>query len=176
MIWFVLLHLGMFLVDLITVTRRTDRDKDDKDVEIPLLRHQLRLLQREHPRPPRLSRWEKLTLALLTAKLRHLTAGPSARQDQILLLFKPGIVPPWHRELVRRNLFSAVGAINSGQAFMSHWAIGFPNDARVPAPPPRSAPRDTEQPCQPVRREPATEPAAHCPDSAHAAAASAPLP
>ncbi len=28
MVWFVLLHLVMFLVDLVTVTRRTDRDKD----------------------------------------------------------------------------------------------------------------------------------------------------
>ena len=98
MVWFLLLHLVRFLVDLVTVTRRTDRDKD---VEILLLRHQLRLLQRERPRPPRLSRWEKLTLAVLTAKLTHLTAGPSARLDQILLLFKPETVLKWHRELVR---------------------------------------------------------------------------
>ncbi len=28
MVWFVLLHLVMFLVDLVTVTRRTDRVKD----------------------------------------------------------------------------------------------------------------------------------------------------
>ncbi len=69
MVWFVLLHLVMFLVDPVSVTRRPDRDKD---VEILLLRHQLRLLQRERPRPPRLSRWEKLTLAVLTAKPRAL--------------------------------------------------------------------------------------------------------
>lgn len=80
MVWFVLLHLVMVLVDLVTATRRTDRDKD---VEILLLRHQLRLLQRERPRSPRLSRWEKLILAVLTAKLTHLTAdarsaGPGA--------------------------------------------------------------------------------------------------
>ena len=54
MVWFVLLHLVMFLVDLVTVTRRTDRVKE---VEILLLRHQLRLLQRERPRPPRLIRF-----------------------------------------------------------------------------------------------------------------------
>ncbi len=78
MVWFVLLHLLGFVVDLLTTTRRTDRDKD---VEILLLRHQLRLLQRERPQPPRLSRWEKLTLAVLTAKLTHLTAGPRARLD-----------------------------------------------------------------------------------------------
>ena len=53
MVWFFLLHLVMFLVDLVTVTRRIDRDKD---VEILLLRHQLRLLQRERPRPGPASR------------------------------------------------------------------------------------------------------------------------
>ncbi len=100
MLWFILLHLIGFIVDLFTATRCTDRDKD---VEILLLRHQLRLLQRERPRPPRLSRWEKLTLAVLTAKLTHLTAGPRARLDQVLLLFKPETVLKWHRELVRRK-------------------------------------------------------------------------
>src|SRR5215210_923492 len=100
MLWFLLLHLVTFLVDLVTVTRHTDRDKD---VEILLLRHQLRLVQRERPRPPRLSRWEKLTLAVLTTKLTHLTAGPRARLEQVLLLFKPETVLKWHRELVRRK-------------------------------------------------------------------------
>src|SRR5215210_927749 len=100
MVWFLLRHLVMFLVDLVTVTRRGDRDKD---LEILLLRHQLRLVQRERPRPPRLSRWEKLTLAVLTAKLAHLTAGSRARLDQVLLLFKPETVLKWHRELVRRK-------------------------------------------------------------------------
>ena len=100
MVWFVLLHLVMFLVDLVTVTRRTDRDKD---VEILLLRHQLQLVQRERPRSPRLSRWEKLTLAVLTAKFAHLTAGPRTRLDAVLLLFKPETVLKWHRELVRRK-------------------------------------------------------------------------
>ena len=100
MLWFVLLHLIGFVVDLFTATRCTDRDKD---VEILLLRHQLQLLQRERPRPARLSRWEKLTLAVLTAKLMHLAAGPRARLDQVLLLFKPETVLKWHRGLVRRK-------------------------------------------------------------------------
>ena len=100
MVWFVLLHLGTLLVDLLTATRRTDRDND---LEILLLRHQLRLLQRERPRPPCLSRWEKLTLAVLTAKLRRLTASPRIRLERAVLLFKPDTVLGWHRELVRRK-------------------------------------------------------------------------
>jgi putative transposase len=100
MVWFVLLHLGTLLVDLLTATRRTDRHRD---FEILLLRHQLRLLQRDRPRPPCLSRWEKLTLAVLTAKLAGFTAGPRARLDGVLLVYRLETVLEWHRELVRRR-------------------------------------------------------------------------
>ena len=61
-------------------TRRSDRDKD---LQILVLRHQLRLLQRQRPRPPRLTRGEKLTLAVLAAALARLTAGPRARLDRV---------------------------------------------------------------------------------------------
>src|SRR3712207_1309631 len=97
--WFVLAHLATFLVDLVTVGRRTDCDTD---LPILLLQHQVRLLQRQRP-PPRLTRWEKLTLAALTSKLAHLTAGPRSRLDHCVLLFKPDTVLTWHRELVRRK-------------------------------------------------------------------------
>jgi hypothetical protein len=53
------------LLDLVRVGHR---------VEIPLLRQQLHILQRKHPRTPHISRWEKL------------------------LLLK------WHRQLVRRKV------------------------------------------------------------------------
>ncbi len=53
MIFFVLQQLLSFLLDLSTVAHRTDRDKD---LEILLLRQQLRILQRKHPHPPRISR------------------------------------------------------------------------------------------------------------------------
>jgi putative transposase len=100
MLWFVLLHLVEFLVDLLTAAHRTDRDKD---LEVLLLRHQLRALQRQRPQPLRLTRWEQLTLAVLTTKLVHLSAGPRARLDQVLLLVAPETVLRWHRELVRRK-------------------------------------------------------------------------
>jgi len=98
--WFVLAHLVAFLVDLVLGTRRGDRDKD---LPILVLRHQLRLAQRQHPRPRRLTRGEKLTLAVLTAALAKLTAGPRHQLDRYLLLFKPDTVLRWHRELVRRK-------------------------------------------------------------------------
>ena len=65
MCWFVLTHVVAVLVDLVTVPRRIDRDKD---LQILLLQHQVRVLQRQRPRP-HLTRWGKLTLAVLTSKL-----------------------------------------------------------------------------------------------------------
>ncbi len=58
--WFVRLHLVWFIVDRIGGAHGK---ADEKDLQIALLRHQVRLLQRRSPRPPRLARWEKLTLA-----------------------------------------------------------------------------------------------------------------
>ena len=75
MIFFFLQQLLSFLFDLRTVTRRSERDKD---VEILLLRQQLRILQRKHPCPPRISRWEKVPLLVLAGKLTRLTNNSRA--------------------------------------------------------------------------------------------------
>ena len=98
--WFVILHLLGFVVDLVMGRRRAVRAKD---LEIALLRHQLRLLQRRSPRPPRLSRWERLTIAVLTAKLAGVAAGSRSRLCSAVLLVQPETVLKWHRELVRRK-------------------------------------------------------------------------
>ena len=96
-----LAHGVSFVVDLfVTVGERDDRDKN---LEVLLLRHQIRLLQRHQPRPPRLSRWEKLILAVLVTKLAQRTSGSGRRLDQLIVLFRPETVVTWHRELVRRK-------------------------------------------------------------------------
>ena len=100
MAWLVVLHLLGFVVDLVVGARRPE---GAKDLEIALLRHQLRLLQRRSSRPPRLSRWEKLTLAVLVAKLGRLVAGSRSRLASAVLLVQPETVLKWHRELVRRK-------------------------------------------------------------------------
>lgn len=100
MFWFVCAHLAAFLIDLAIGGRRGNRDKE---LEILLLRHQLHLLQRRCPRQPRLTRGEKLTLAVLAAALARATAGARSRLDSALLLFKPDTILTWHRALVRRK-------------------------------------------------------------------------
>ena len=84
MVWLLLLHLVGLVVDLVTVARSPECDKD---LEILLLRHQLRLLQRQSPQPPRLRRWEKLTLVVLATRLARLTPGPRGRLNEFLFLF-----------------------------------------------------------------------------------------
>jgi hypothetical protein len=83
--------------------RSARRTADAKDLEIALLRHQLRLLQRRSPRPPRLARWEQLTLAVLMTKLGQLNTTPRALLARAVLLAQPETVLSWHRELVRRT-------------------------------------------------------------------------
>jgi len=100
MLWSVLLHLVGFVVDLVVGARRTE---DAKDLEIALLRHQLRLLLRRSSHPPRLSRWEQLTIAVLVAKLRRLGRGSRDRLARTVLLVRPETVLKWHRALVRRK-------------------------------------------------------------------------
>jgi putative transposase len=100
MVWFVLAHVLAILVDLIAMGRRS---ADEKDLEIVLLRHQLRLLQRRQPAPARLARWEQLPLAVLSAKLAGVVAGGKARLSRSLLVASPETVLRWHRDLVRRK-------------------------------------------------------------------------
>ena len=100
MLFFLLAHAFSLLLDLLSLAHRAEHDKD---VEILLLRQQLRILQRKHHQAPRISRWEKLTLVVLAGKLAGLTNLARARLSQVILLFKPDTVLKWHRELVRRK-------------------------------------------------------------------------
>ena len=96
----VLAYLYSALLDFLSLFARSEREKD---LEILLLRQQLRILQRTHTRPPRLSWWEKVPLALLAGKLVQRATNSRARLNQSLLLFTPETMLRWHRELVRRK-------------------------------------------------------------------------
>jgi len=100
MIFLLLAQAWSLLLDLMWLGRRAEQDKD---LEILLLRQQLRILQRNVPRAPHISRWDKLTLVVLAGKLTTWTNGARARLGQVVLLFKPETLLKWHRELVRRK-------------------------------------------------------------------------
>jgi hypothetical protein len=53
----VLLFVWQFMLDLVAVMRMTD---DEKDLEIMLLRQQLRIVERKQARGPQISRWQKV--------------------------------------------------------------------------------------------------------------------
>jgi hypothetical protein len=100
MIWFYLTQVLALMLDLATLRRQPDRLKD---LEIALLRQQLRLLQRQQTTPLRLSRWDRLLLAALVHKLSGLARRARYPWQQSLLLVTPATVLRWHRELVRRK-------------------------------------------------------------------------
>lgn len=82
-----------FLAVLKLLVRRTGRAAT-KDVEIVLLRHQLQVLRRQHPRP-KLRPWDRVFMAASAQFL-----SPERRHG---LLVTPQTLLRWHRDLVRRR-------------------------------------------------------------------------
>src|SRR5438034_5743097 len=66
----------------------------DQALELLLLRQQLRLYERQAPQP-RPSRWEKVALASLAARLAALS--------QVCSVCTPATLLRWHREIIRRK-------------------------------------------------------------------------
>src|SRR5215208_5968405 len=89
---FLVLHVLLtFFLDLATAFTRSDREKS---LEVLLLRQQLRLYERR-AKQPRPSRWEKVALASLAARLPDLS--------RVALVFTPATLLRWHREIVKRT-------------------------------------------------------------------------
>ena len=88
---FLALHVVFsFLVDLLHVVTRSEHDAT---LELLLLRQQLRLYERP-AKQPRPSRWEKVALASLAARLPD--------RSRVALVFTPATLLRWHREIVKR--------------------------------------------------------------------------
>ena len=100
MIWFVVMHLFSTLLDLIRIGRLSEHEKD---LEILLLRQQLGIAERKLHKPVRASRVERLTLAVVTTKLRSSSNRTVGQLRQIIRIFQPETVLGWHRQLVKRK-------------------------------------------------------------------------
>jgi hypothetical protein len=65
MFFCVMLFVWQFVLDLVAVMRMTG---DEKDLEIMLLRQQLRIVQRKQARGPQIPRWQRVPLAAVGTK------------------------------------------------------------------------------------------------------------
>ncbi len=107
MLFFLLAHVWSVLLDLMWLGRRS---RQDNDLEILLLRQQLRILQRKQRHAPRISRCEKRTLVVLACNMTTMTTSARGRLGQVMLVFKPDTLLTWHRDLVRRTWTFRKGA------------------------------------------------------------------
>jgi transposase InsO family protein len=98
--WFVLAYLFSTLISLASIGRLSQQEKD---LEILLLRRQLAILERKQDKPVKPNRAEKLSLAVLTARLRRVTRRPASALRDVIRIVQPETVLKWHRELVRRK-------------------------------------------------------------------------
>jgi len=100
MIWFAVTHIFSTLLELVRIGRLSEKEKD---LEIMILRHQLDILERQQKTPIKPNKVEKMTLAILTNKLKQMTNRSTNQLRDILRIFQPATVLNWHRELVRRK-------------------------------------------------------------------------
>jgi putative transposase len=96
----VMLFGWQFLLDLIAVLRMSD---DEKDLEIMLLRQQLRIVERKQERGPQLPRWQKVPLAALAVRMKDKASTAREALAESVRLFKPDTLIGWHRAIVRRK-------------------------------------------------------------------------
>ena len=86
MISTLLMSLFSIFFDLLAILRIS---KSDKDLEIIILRQQVRLLQRKVKTPPRIYDPERMILATLVDKYTQFTVGARQHLNQVMLIFKP---------------------------------------------------------------------------------------
>jgi len=98
--WFILAHIFSTLLMFMRIGSLSEQEKD---LEILLLRHQLSILERKCCKPVRLTRAEKLTLAVLATKLKQTTKRTARQLRGIIRIVQPETVLRWHHELVRRK-------------------------------------------------------------------------
>jgi hypothetical protein len=100
MLWSYVVQVLALLFDLLLRGRQEDAAKD---LEIVLLRQQLRLLHSQRTQPLRLSRWDRTVLATLAHTLSGVARRARQPWRQSVILFTPATVLRWHRELVCRK-------------------------------------------------------------------------
>jgi putative transposase len=96
----VVMFVWEFVLDLVAVMRMTN---DEKDIEIMLLRQQLRIVDRKQQRGPQIPRWQKVPLAVLAVRLKDKATDAHEALTESIRQFKPDTLIGWHRAIVRRK-------------------------------------------------------------------------
>ena len=97
-------HLAFCLVTLVLDVFTSVRvAPTEKDLQIALLRQQLRILERKSKTKPHLSRPEKLMLVTLATCLKAQTQRFHEALGEALLLVQPATLLKWHRQLSAGN-------------------------------------------------------------------------
>lgn len=100
MVWWVVMQVLSTLIEWIRIGRLSEKEKD---LEILVLRKQLAMVEQHLDKPVRLSRAERLTLAVISAKLKAVSGRSLTQLREVIRLVQPETVFKWHRELVRRK-------------------------------------------------------------------------
>ena len=100
MLWFMVLQVVTTLLELVSLRRISD---EEKDLEILLLRRQLAILERKQDKVHRISRAKKLTLAVLVYNLKSVTNRTTNQLREVMRIFQPETFLRWHRDLVRKK-------------------------------------------------------------------------
>ena len=100
MVFRMILFVWEFIMDMASVCGMND---DEKDLEIMLLRQQLRIAERNQVRGPQIPRWQKVPLAMLAVRMREKASNGRTALEESVRLFKPDTLIGWHRSLVRRK-------------------------------------------------------------------------
>jgi putative transposase len=95
-----MLFAWTFVLDMAAICRMSD---EEKDLEILLLRQQLRIVERKQKRGPHIPRWQKVPMAVLVHRIKETTSNARERLAASVRLFKPETMLNWHREAVRRK-------------------------------------------------------------------------
>ena len=100
MFFHVVTYIWGFMLDLAALSGMTD---DEKDLQILLLRQQLRIVERKKTTRLIIPRWQKVPLAVLAVRLKEKTNKTQESLEDSIRLFKPDTLLRWHRDLVRRK-------------------------------------------------------------------------
>ncbi len=89
MAWFVVMQIFATLLEAVWLGRKAEQAKD---LEILLLRRQLEIVNRARGKPQHPSDAEKLTVTVLTARLKTVTGWPTKQFGRVLRIFQPETV------------------------------------------------------------------------------------